>query len=413
MRKIFDFQDTKEDFDDENEAVYDDVNPEMVELVDELRSEGKKSKSGRFVQVISGIVALASICSMLYIKSLYLPEDRTFDMDNMFLGSEVCVSNSCVVSVMEEFKELGYAVDDQNMNYLLLNAICCNENLTDSEKAFCSEFIDLFNDNPYLDRERVYHSLLNLDISYKNRPYIYEDSIEGVYIDSYKSIGIFVNDENKRVLAHELIHCICSNDGDLPKFFIEGMTELLANEYFASNPFVEFKNYPFEIYAVKMLCDTAGADVVLKAYTTGDMNLVYEALASYSGTVEDAKKAIDIFDKLFTFLDGDSESLNFDNDEMTNDLFMYLNSVADSKYGDKTDEFNFDRSSYYYNQILFLNIFDKKSTDELNADLDEFGVFCKPYFSSKLKLEYIEPTIGRMDSATVVNEEDKGKVKIK
>ena len=224
MRKIFDFQDTKEDFDDENEAVYDDVNPEMVELVDELRSEGKKSKSGRFVQVISGIVALASICSMLYIKSLYLPEDRTFDMDNMFLGSEVCVSNSCVVSVMEELKELGYAVDDQNMNYLLLNAICCNENLTDSEKAFCSEFIDLFNDNPYLDRERVYHSLLNLDISYKNRPYIYEDSIEGVYIDSYKSIGIFVNDENKRVLAHELIHCICSNDGDLPKFFIEGMT---------------------------------------------------------------------------------------------------------------------------------------------------------------------------------------------
>ena len=414
MKKILDFHtDGKEEF-DENEAVYEEeLNPEVVELVEELKSEGKASKTTRFFQIVSGLMAVISICSMLYIKSLYLPEDRQFDMDNMFLGSDVCVSDARVKSVMKELCELGYAVEYDNMNYLLLNAIHCNDNLTDDEKEFCCGFIDMFNDNPYLDKERVYHSLLNLDISYKNRPYIYDDSVEGVYIDKFKSIGIFVNDPDKAVLGHEVIHCICANDGCLPTFFVEGMTELLANEYFSDSPFIEFKNYPFEIYAVKMLCDTAGSDVVLKAYTTGDMNLIYEALASYSGTLDDAKKAIGIFEKLFLFLDGKCENLNFNNDEMTNDLFFYLNNVANAKYGDNTDEFNFDRSSYYYNQILFLNIFDSKSKDAISADLEELGVFCKPYFSSKLKLEYSEPTIGVLDDATVVNQKDKEKVKVK
>jgi len=414
MKKILDFHtDGKEEF-DENEAVYEEeLNPEVVELVEELKSEGKASKTTRFFQIVSGLMAVISICSMLYIKSLYLPEDRQFDMDNMFLGSDVCVSDARVKSVMKELCELGYAVEYDNMNYLLLNAIHCNDNLTDDEKEFCCGFIDMFNDNPYLDKERVYHSLLNLDISYKNRPYIYDDSVEGVYIDKFKSIGIFVDDPDKAVLGHEVIHCICANDGCLPTFFVEGMTELLANEYFSDSPFIEFKNYPFEIYAVKMLCDTAGSDVVLKAYTTGDMNLIYEALASYSGTLDDAKKAIGIFEKLFLFLDGKSENLNFNNDEMTNDLFFYLNNVANAKYGDNTEEFNFDRSSYYYNQILFLNIFDSKSKDAISADLEELGVFCKPYFSSKLKLEYSEPTIGVLDDATVVNQKDKEKVKVK
>lgn len=414
MRKILDFYtDGKEDF-DENEAVYEeDINPEVVEMVEELKNEGKASKGTRFFQIVSGLMAIVSVCSMLYIKSLYLPEDRQFDMENMFIGSDVCVSDHCVNSVMEELLELGYAVDEENMNYLLLNAIHCNDNLTDEEKEFCCGFIDMFNDNPYLDKERVYHSLLNLDISYKNRPYIYEDSVEGVYIDKYKSIGVFVNDPDKAVLGHEVIHCICANDGLLPTFFVEGMTELLANEYLSDSPFIEFKHYPFEIYAVKMLCDTAGADVVLKAYTTGNMDLIYEALASYSGTVDDAKKAIGIFEKLFLFLDGKSENLDFNNDEMTNDLFMYLNSVANNKYGDNPEEFNFDRSSYYYNQILFLNIFESKSKDAISADLEELGVFCKPYFSSKLKAEYCNPTIGILDNATVINEHDIEKVKVK
>ena len=68
MKKILDFHtDGKEEF-DENEAVYEEeLNPEVVELVEELKSEGKASKTTRFFQIVSGLMAVISICSMLYI----------------------------------------------------------------------------------------------------------------------------------------------------------------------------------------------------------------------------------------------------------------------------------------------------------------------------------------------------------
>ena len=64
-------------------------------------------------------------------------------------------------------------------------------------------------------------------------------------------------------------------------------------------------------------------------------------------------------------------------------------------------------------QILFLNIFQSNGKEAITADLEEFGVFCKPYFSSKLKEEYSQPTIGRLNDATVVNKKDQAKVKVK
>ena len=62
MRRILDFYtDGKEDF-DENEAVYEeDINPEVVEMVEELKSEGKASKGTRFFQIISGLMAIVSV----------------------------------------------------------------------------------------------------------------------------------------------------------------------------------------------------------------------------------------------------------------------------------------------------------------------------------------------------------------
>ena len=55
MRRILDFYtDGKEDF-DENEAVYEeDINPEVVEMVEELKSEGKASKVQDFFKLFQG-----------------------------------------------------------------------------------------------------------------------------------------------------------------------------------------------------------------------------------------------------------------------------------------------------------------------------------------------------------------------
>ena len=392
----------------EGEAVSGD---ETLEMVDELKEQGKISGSRLVFNLMTKIYIAIMILTLLYMNIMYIPHYRFMDNDNLFSKDGVSISEEEVNDICKVLEsEFGIDLDEENDNSLLLNAIYCNDNLTDSEKDFCSQYIDLFNDNPYLDKERVYHSLLNLDISNKRRPYTYDKNVEGVYVDKYKSIGIFVDDKDNAVKAHELIHCICANDGSLPKFFSEGMTELLANEYFSSNPFLELKNYPFEIYAVKMLCDIAGSDAVLRSYTTGDMIYVYESLSSQYGTYDQAVKAVGILDKLFTFVNEDSDELGFSNDELTNDAFMYFNGVAENRYTDSTD---FNSKCFYYNEIMLLNVIKSNYMDSLKEDLSEYGVFCKPYFSSKLKEEYSTPTVARFADATVITEETETKKLIK
>ena len=415
MSVIFSDDFIDDEVDDFGEFQYpEDVMPdqETIEQVEEIKAEGCLSRTSKFIDILFKVTSILCVLSMMYIHSFYAPQSRNMNMNNLFESNAVIISDASAESICADIENVfDIEVDEENDNYLLLNAVMCNENLTFEQKNFCCEYIKLFNDNPYLDKERVYHSLLNVDISYKNRPHIYEDSVEGVYIGAYKSIGIFGKDEDNNTLAHELIHCICSNDGNLPTFFIEGVTELLANEYFSDSPFIEFDNYPFEIYAVKMLCDAAGSDVVLKAFTTGDMMPIYESLASYYGSVDDAKRAISIFDDLFLNLNGDKTESEYTSDELSNDLFLYLHEVVTAKYGEDPEKVNFDRSMFFYNEIMLLNVMQEEPMVALLENLEEYGVYCKPYFSSELKEMYSEPTITLLEDVTVVNEVDSKKVK--
>lgn len=389
------------------------LDPEVIDKANELKKEGRLVKTSTFFNWLFRLAAILCVLSGLYVNSLYAPTSRTMNNDNLFESNAVVVDGESIAGIILKLEEeFGIDLEDDNDNSLLLNAVYCNENLSDEEKAFCCKYIDLFKDNPYLDKGRVYHALLNVDISYKNRPYIYEDTVEGVYIDDYKSIGIFVEDSDKNVLAHELIHCICANSGNLPTFFVEGMTELLANEYFSDNPFLEFKNYPYEVYVVKMLCDTAGTDAVLKAYTTGDMTPVYESLAESYGSVEDAKKAIDIFNDFFLFVNGDKDTFDYSGEELTNDALLYLHNVNDARYGDG-EELKYERASFYYNEIMFLNLLEEDSSSCLVKDLEEYGVLFKVYFSSSLKEKYPDITIGLLEDMTVINEADVEMIKQK
>lgn len=387
---------------------------ETLEKVLELKASGRESKVNKFFMIMCKLGILISILGIIYMQSLYLPKAREMNTDNLFSDGEVIVSSeevNDICSLLES--EFGFDLDEENDNSLLINAIYCNEYLTDSEKEYCCKFLDLFNDNPYLDKERVYHSLLNLDISYKRRPFTYKDNVEGVYVDKYKSIGVFVDDEDKHVVSHELVHCICANDGSLPKFFSEGMTELLTNEYFAKNPFIELDNYPFEVYTVKMLCDVAGSSAMLEAYTTGDMRPVYESLASYYGTVEDAKTMINIFEDLFMVYRGEKDDLAYSNEDLTNKAYFYLNEVALAKYGEENEPMNFDRMCFFYHEIMTLNVCNGKPIDALRADLEEYGIYFKPYFSSKLKEQYSKPTIAKYDDAVIINDSESGKTLVK
>ena len=378
----------------------------IEDLDEEVVIEIKPSK---FLCGILGVAAFISILSGIYLNSLYVPEDRVFDTANLFSDNSLVIDSSTAESICCELEnEFDIELDSENDNSLLLNAIYCNKNLSDEDKLFCIKYLDLFNDNPYLDKDRVYHSLLNLDISNKNRPPFYDDNVEGVYIDDLKSIGIFVNDTDETVKAHELIHCICANDGELPKFFSEGMTELLTNEYFTENHFLELDNYPFEVIAVKMLCDVTSADTVLKAFTLGDMSYIYESLSSSYGSVEDAKKAITILDEAFSYRSEDEKEFNYTGDDVANYFFGYLNGVVFNKHEEGSEE----RASFFYNEILLLNLFEGNSFECFMKDLEEYGVLCNAYFSSKLKEDYPMVVVSKLDDAVVINNKDFQKTKL-
>ena len=390
-------------FDVENKE----LEPVEEELEDEVVIEIKPSK---FICGILGIASFLFVLSGIYLNSLYVPEDRVFDSSNLFSNNSVIVDSSTAESICCSLEdEFDIELDYENDNSLLLNAIYCNKNLSDNEKSFCIKYLELFDDNPYLDKDRVYHSLLNLDISNKNRPPYYDKNVEGVYIDDLKSIGIFVDDEDDTVKAHELIHCICANDGELPRFFSEGMTELLTNEYFTENHFLELDNYPFEVIAVKMLCDATSSDTVLKAFTLGDMSYIYESLASSYGTIDDAKKVISILDESFSFRNNEEEGeFKYTVEDITNSLFSYLNGVVFNKY----EEGSAERASFFYNEILLLNLFEGKPLTSLMDDLEEYGVLCNVYFSSKLKEEYPHLVVSKFEDTVVINSKDFQKTKV-
>ena len=383
------------------------LEPVEEELEDEVVIEIKPSK---FICGILGVASFLCVLSGIYLNSLYVPEDRVFDSSNLFSNNSVIVDSSTAESICCSLEdEFDIELDYENDNSLLLNAIYCNKNLSDDEKAFCIKYLELFDDNPYLDKDRVYHSLLNLDISNKNRPPYYDKNVEGVYIDDLKSIGIFVDDEDDTVKAHELIHCICANDGELPRFFCEGMTELLTNEYFTENHFLELDNYSFEVIAVKMLCDATSSDTVLKAFTLGDMSYIYESLASSYGTIDDAKKVISILDESFSFRNNEEEGeFKYTVEDITNSLFSYLNGVVFNKY----EEGSAERASFFYNEILLLNLFEGKPLTSLMDDLEEYGVLCNVYFSSKLKEEYPHLVITKFEDTVVINSKDFQKTKV-
>lgn len=382
------------------------LEPVEEELEDEVVIEIKPSK---FICGILGVASFLCVLSGIYLNSLYVPEDRVFDSSNLFSNNSVIVDSSTAESICCSLEdEFDIELDYENDNSLLLNAIYCNKNLSDDEKSFCIKYLELFDDNPYLDKDRVYHSLLNLDISNKNRPPYYDKNVEGVYIDDLKSIGIFVDDEDDTVKAHELIHCICANDGELPRFFREGVTELLTNEYFTENHFLELDNYPFEVIAVKMLCDATSSDTVLKAFTLGDMSYIYESLASSYGSVEDAKKAITILDNAFSYRSDDENEFNYTGDDVANYFFGYLNGVVFNKY----DEGSAERASFFYNEILLLNLFESSSFESFMEDLEEYGLLCKAYFSSKLKEEYPHLVITKFEDTVVINSKDFQKTKV-
>lgn len=346
---------------------------------------GKKIKAAaKRINLLTSVILFISVKLVNdkyifpYIYDQFLADNIVpFNDDNEIIIDENELEEIC--GIIE--KELGVTiVNEEKDEYLLLDAIKKNKNLTSSQKEFCYQYIDLFIDNQYLDKKEVYHSLLNVEVTYTNRPKNVDSRVKGRYDYFSKEIEIYETDENNSYLAHELIHCISCDNNKLPRFFDEGMTELLSNEYFSKTPFYELTVYPYHTVIIKMLCEATSPDTVLKAYTYGDMNYIIDEMTKYIGDRKEVENSINV---LSTILNDNlyGKTISYTKEEIEKECISKIRRCVNYKVNNE----NMSGFSYYYNERLFSNIYEKNSYSGLNDDISFMGYDEKAYFSNKLK----------------------------
>lgn len=302
--------------------------------------------------------------------------------DNIYYHNEIKLSDKEIEEMEELVSETVGEEITINNNSIVLDAVIENENLTESEKEFIYSYKNLLEDNPYLDKTNAYNNLKKLDIIYdKNADY--GKDVMGVYINTDNEITIIEDTPEKGTISHEVIHCIYSHRyiKRLPRFFNEGMTEILANEYFSKNPFKETTSYPYEITMVKILCEIVGEDKVLEAYSKEDMTIVEEELRNKTN-ISEPKEIIERMESTTTALQN-NEKIDA---EKVRDIIVFLD-----RYYENIDNNSIEYEMYLYNKNIVKGLYDKTPNIKYICNIVENGYYIKPYFSEELKDKYNNP----------------------
>ena len=293
------------------------------------------------------------------------------------------LAESSITQMLEEVENVTGIETDNNDNLVILHAAINNSNLSEEEKAIIYNFVDIINDNPYIDRNSAYKAIGNVDIYYVERPDGTNETIMGDFNYTQDIINIYTeSDTIKRdTLIHELLHCMFTNNRniDIPAFLAEGVTELLVDEYFTENPFFEDSSYPYEVTMTKLLCEMVGSDRVLEAYTTGDMSVIKDELRQYEGEM-DAARFITSTERVFEMLESgreiDPDSYNY--------MINYIDTIFKNKY-----PYDYEKMEMYNYYIGILKSI--TSSDRYNEYwnyLFENGYYEKAYFCKSLNMLY-------------------------
>lgn len=326
---------------------------------------------------------LTSLCILISLYSKF--NKNKSSKPNVFSDNSISISEDEVNDICNSLgKMLDISIsEDEKDEYLVINSIRQNDDFGEYKWWFCKNVINIIKDNNYLNKEKVYKLLSNVEISYvENYKYISAEN-NGRYNWFFNEIEIFTEYPSLEVLFHEVIHCIFNNlnTQKLPRFFKEGMTELLTNEYLDDNkiPFKETESYLFEISAVKMLCELTSPDIVLKSFTLGNMDYIIDDISKITNNKEETKNAIKI---LGDAVDSYKNKKDYDLQKFNNNCIKVFQKCIDEKY-----DYNHPNSiSYYYNEMLFYNcLFKVTAIDNYNKDISLYGVDYKAYFSSTLK----------------------------
>lgn len=183
------------------------------------------------------------------------------------------------VSDDEKFNIENIETDEELKNYLLLNAVAQNDYANKEEKEVLYNFIDFFNDNPYIEYEVVYENLENLEFERSYNPFKngleQEDGtvIEAFYYDGTIYYCSTPDDELRR---HEDTHAIFDTNS-IPSAYVEGFAEIIENEY-RDDYENEYGAYNKNVAVTKATIELIGKDKFLEAISTDNVSIIKESL---------------------------------------------------------------------------------------------------------------------------------------
>jgi hypothetical protein len=244
-----------------------------------------------------------------------------------------------------------------------MQAIDNNKNISDEYKDELKKLRIFFIENIYLDDAVTTYNLENCQIEVVSKEKLDEVKAAAYYNQVGNKICV---DDTNFGLFHETFHMtsdygndlvtLSGDNNDILQLFEsknwnvnscglydgienigrglnEGVTSILFQEYFNGSA----GGYYSEMIIAKMLCEIIGSDVVLEAYSTGDINLIINALTNIDDDKDQAIKLITAVDRIYIAY------LNLGNsyeeyEDSVNETIELLNKYNITKTGNNLDE---------------------------------------------------------------------------
>lgn len=323
-------------------------------------------------KVIANIMVYVSIYSSVFLLCDYKLKNPVTDDTRI----EIIENEDELLEELEDSTNL--SATEKN-NQVVFHAVLKNNNLNNKEKELIYNLTDVVDDNKNIDKVSIYNVLKNLDIEYTTRPESYDESVYAIY--SYKENKIYIfgneNELNLKIILHELIHTLFTNEKtiNLPKYIIEGVTQLLTDEYFSSIPFIEKNTYPFDVTMIKILCEMVGSEKVLEAYTTGNMDIILEEL-NKSEPEEMNKQFLNDINIVFNHF---SDKLEIP-EGTYNEMINYMDNYFRYKFSKNPDMLNL--YNYYKNGLNLM--ISENPYDNYSCYIIDNGYYKKAYFCEEL-----------------------------
>lgn len=183
------------------------------------------------------------------------------------------------VSDDEKFNIENIETDEELKNYLLLNAVAQNDYANKEEKEVLYNFIDFFNDNPYIEYEVVYENLENLEFERSYNPFKNGlEQEEGTVIEAFYYDGTiyYCSTPDDELRRHEDTHAIFDTNS-IPSAYVEGFAEIIENEY-RDDYENEYGAYNKNVAVTKATMELIGKDKFLEAISTDNVSIIKESL---------------------------------------------------------------------------------------------------------------------------------------